>query len=260
MIRLVRVELLRIVSRRALKLLLLLMLGVVVLIGVFATRDAVRIEGTADWQFPIRARETADITAGLLTVFAFVAGATYAGADWAAGTVQTLLTWEPRRVRVIVAKVVGLGLFLVMVGVLLQLALAGVCAVATSRGGTFDGIDGDFWGRLLRADARALSLGVLIGWLSFGIASLTRNTGAALGVGFVYLAILENVLRVFAPWSNRFLIGNAIAVWIGGPQQVEDAGKWSFFYTRDLALTVLVGYVVLVVGVMTGMFARRDVT
>lgn len=260
MIRLVRVELLRIVSRRAMKLLVLLALGVVVLIGVFATRDAIRIEGTADWQFPARTRETADITAGLLTVFAFLAGATYAGADWAAGTVQTLLTWEPRRIRVVLAKLVGLGLFITAVGVLLQLALAGVCAVATRQGGTFDGIDGDFWRAMAQADARTLTLGMLIGWLSFGIASLTRNTGAALGVGFVYVAILENVLRVFAPWSNRLLIGNAIGVWIGGPQQVTDAGRWSFFYTRDLALTVLIGYVVVVVGVMTGLFARRDVT
>src|SRR5439155_2452759 len=40
-----------------------------------------------------------------LVLLAWVLSASFIGAEWHAGTVTTLLTWEPRRIRVLVAKV-----------------------------------------------------------------------------------------------------------------------------------------------------------
>ncbi|HVF20964.1 MAG TPA: hypothetical protein VNA14_12090, partial [Mycobacteriales bacterium] len=187
--RLLRIELKRLRSRRAVRWLTLLVFAGLGALGTQGIYDASR-PGATDWVFVVRMDEASKMIAVLLSVYAFLVGATYAGADWAAGTVQSLLTWEPRRVRVIVAKVVALTVGVLLVGVLLHLVITGIVTVAADRGGNFDGIDGDFWRRQLLADARALGLGVAIGWVSFGIASLTRNTGVALGFGFVYFAIL----------------------------------------------------------------------
>ena len=44
------------------------------------------------------------MTAIFLVVGALFAGASVAGAEWRAGSMTTLLTWEPRRVRVIVGR------------------------------------------------------------------------------------------------------------------------------------------------------------
>ena len=39
--------------------------------------------------------------------------------------------------------------------------------------------------------------------LGFGLTNLVRNTGAALGIGFVYLAIVENAVRALRPSGSR---------------------------------------------------------
>ena len=260
MTRLLRSELLRLRSRRAVRWLALATIGALVLLGVQAVNEATRTQGAADWVFAEKLPEGANIVAGLLSVCAFLMGATYAGADWAAGTVQSLLTWEPRRFRVVVAKAVALAVTITALGVLLLGAVTGIAALASSRGGTFDGAPDDLWRTVALADLRALALGILMAWLAFAIASLTRNTGVALGVGFVYFAILEQLLRVVAQWLNPYLIGNAIAIWIGGRMRIDSGGSSTFEFTRPAAAAVLVAYSVGLLAFMTALFARRDVS
>src|SRR5205823_7441747 len=43
------------------------------------------------------------------------------------------------------------------------------------------------------------------------IASLGRNTSAALGAAFGYLVVLEGILRGWKPWTQRWLLGNNAA-------------------------------------------------
>ena len=42
-----------------------------------------------------------------IIVIGWLVGASLAGAEWAAGTMTTLLAWEPRRIRVLLAKLVA---------------------------------------------------------------------------------------------------------------------------------------------------------
>ena len=57
----------------------------------------------------------------MVVLLGVLLGATLAGADWTAGTMGTLLTWEPRRVRVHLVRV------LVTVVVVLVFTLAPRC-------------------------------------------------------------------------------------------------------------------------------------
>ena len=61
-------------------------------------------------------------------------------------------------------------------------------------------------------------LTVLAGLLAFGLTNLVRNTGAALGIGFVYLVIAESAVRALRPrWQPWLLSDNAVAL-------VQDGG------------------------------------
>ena len=56
-------------------------------------------------------------------------------------------------------------------------------------------------------------LTVLAALLGFGLTNLTRNTGAALGIGFVYFAILETAIRILRPvWEPWLLSNNAVGL------------------------------------------------
>ena len=108
MITLIAIELRRALSRRLVLVLVGLALAVTAIAGVVAfiqtgkpTPDApvalVELWPTSG-QDPILT-----VTAFFLVVGALFAGASVAGAEWRAGSMTTLLTWEPRRVRVIIA-------------------------------------------------------------------------------------------------------------------------------------------------------------
>ncbi len=111
-----------------------------------------------------------------------------------------LLTWEPRRVRIFLVRaavVVG-SVFALAVALQRVLALA-LAAAAALRGTTVDTGSPWFAGRRRdrAADRRlASAFGASLG---VTLAMIGRNTAAALGVAFGYLAIVESLLRGFIP-------------------------------------------------------------
>lgn len=259
MIRLLRVELRRLTARRAVRSLTLAWLTVLVMIGIGAIRDAGASPGPGDFVFSDRAPDAANIVGGTLAVYAFLVGATYAGAEWAAGTIQALLTWEPRRVRVLLAKLAALSIAVVVVGVIGHAVLTTFAAVASKADGSYTGFDDGLLRTVLLAQVRALALGVFGGALAFGISGISRSTGATLGVGFVYFAIAEQLLRVFVPRLNPFLVGNGIGAWLTGEVTLAMPGS-TVVLTRTDGGVLLLAYAGAVVAVMTVLFARRDVT
>lgn len=126
----------------------------------------------------------------ILLIGGLVLGASSVGAEWHAGTMTTLLAWEPRRVRVSVAKAVAciLSVFVIAVGLLIVLALAMTMATAAAFGSA----------------------------LGFALAMIGRNTAAALGVTFGYLAIVEVLLRELRPGWQKWLLSENLGALITG--------------------------------------------
>ena len=60
-----------------------------------------------------------------------------------------------------------------------------------------------FWSDLLQTQARGVLLTVIAALLAFGLTNLVRNTGAALGIAFVYLIIVENRSGASARCGSR---------------------------------------------------------
>ena len=175
-----------------------------------------------------------------------------------------LLFWEPRRTRVMVVKTGVLAGASVLLSAVAQLLWTGAATLmAVTLGETGPRREG-FVGDLLALQARGAVLVVLAGLLGFAISNLARSTGAALGVGFVYFAVVETAVRLVRPNLQEYLLTDSAA------GLLTDGGHRIYLYDeqtgaqRELLVSNLQGGLVLgvaaaaLIAVGTVLFVRRD--
>jgi hypothetical protein len=218
---------------------------------------------------------TDGLTGAQGTVFAtaalaFLLGATFIGAEWSGRSIVALLFWEPRRLRVMAAKLGVLVGATAVLAVLAQAAWYGGARFLAATRGTSVVPDG-FWSDYLGIAGRGVFVVVAAALLGFGIANAVRHTAASLGVGFLYFAVIENMVRGLRPtWQPWLLTENAIAFvqhekftyWVYGGY-TDDRGVY-MDNGRELVIThthagLLLGAitaVVLAIGIV--LFKRRD--
>jgi ABC-2 type transport system permease protein len=208
----------------------------------------------------LRLAELSDILKGtsfILIVLGLVIGASSVGADWQAGTMAALLTWEPRRVRIfLVRTAVVLGSVFVL-AVALQCVLALELAAAAALRGTTVGT-GSPWLRGVAGAVTGIGLAAAVGAsLGVALAMVGRNTAAALGVAFGYLAIVESLLRGFIPKISPSLISTNLVVLVDGRAGRSDTG--SLIAVGGASITIAVYAAVSLVAALV-LFRTRDVT
>jgi hypothetical protein len=221
----------------------------------------VRAEGAhhaavmADWWLPGTAEGLLAITAIFLVVGGLIGGATVAGGEWRAGTVGTVLTWEPRRARLHAARLGACaGLAWLLAFGLQALFLAALLPAVLAHGSAAD-TDGAWAVALVAAMARISVLAALAAILGGALAVIGRATAGALAVGGVWLAVGESLVRAWRPGFGRFLLTGNAGVLLGwAPLNTEP-------WTRPpaLALATLLTYAVAVGAVAGVLFYRRDV-
>jgi len=133
---------------------------------------------------------------------AFIVGASSGGAEWSSRSMTLQLLWEPRRLRLLVVKWLGL-ITVVLALAILGIALAvGLSAMTATLRGTWEGRlssefgSQDLWPMLSMMAGRGLVFVAIAATIGYSIAVLVRNTGASLGVAFVYFAVAENAVRL----------------------------------------------------------------
>jgi ABC-2 type transport system permease protein len=192
-----------------------------------------------------------------LVIVGWLIGASIIGADWQSRTITTILTWESRRFRVLAAKALAsIGVVALFTFVVLA-SLTVVLLPSALFHGTTSGATGAWWGSMAGVVGRAMAICAVACLIGYSVASIGRNTAAALGAGFAYILVIENVLGNFIKgWRSWLLLGNAI-VFVSGSsghsagvpgRSVTGAG----LYLAAVALAFFAGAAVL--------FARRDVT
>lgn len=250
---LVRSELLRIWSRRMVRVFGVLALAasaVGITIAAFNSHPGSELQL---FSLPSILRGTSFI----LFVMGLVIGGSSVGADWQHGTMAALLTWEPRRLRVFLTRAVVAMLFVLVFSLVLQVAFSLLFATAASlRGGT--GEAGATWlhdvvGTTLRIGVAA-SLGASLG---IAIAMIGRNTAAALGAVFGYLAIVESLLRGLIPKISTSLFSTNVVVFIDGRTGTSETGSPITVARATITLGLYAG--VLLAAALT-LFRARDVT
>lgn len=204
-----------------------------------------------------RLRTIPDVLMGtsfVLVVVGWLFGGSFVGAEWHAGTMTTLLTWEPRRVRVMAAKALAALVSVFAITVTTQALLAAGLAIDAVAAGSTAGADAGTFATTAGVALRVALLSTIFAGVGFGIASIGRNTAAALGVGFGYLVIVENLVRGLRPgWAPWLLTDNAGLFVIGDPSGFA-IGRSTLGAGVYLATVAL-----LVVLVAAAAFRTRDV-
>ena len=195
-------------------------------------------------------------TSPLLAILCLLLGASFVGAEWQKGTITTALTWEPRRVRLLAFKLAAMALVGLAFVVFMHLFLAAVMGVVALLAGSTRGVDATWARETAGLSVRIAAVGSLTAVMGCAIATVGRNTTAALAAAFVYFAVIEGLLRGFRPKWQPWLLGDNAGQFISG----EAVGAaMADKTTLDVALTLLL-YAAVFVTVATVFFKNRDVT
>jgi ABC-2 type transport system permease protein len=195
-------------------------------------------------------------TGAVLVMVAWVLAGSFIGAEWRAGTVGTMLTWEPRRVRVILVKAFVAALMAFVGTVLLQALLGAALVPAAVFRGSTAGTDAAWLRETAGVVLRGAAVSAVAAGLGFSIASVARNTAAAFGVAFGYLIVFEQILAGVRPGWQKWLLGVNIGVFLTGrPEEVGVFGRSAFG-----AGMILATYALGLLLVATALFRVRDVT
>ena len=194
-------------------------------------------------------------TTAPLVIVGWLIGASMIGADWQSRTLTTLLTWEPRRFRVLVVKALACLITAAVFTVLAQALLSAALLPSAFAHGTTANTGGAWIRSVFGVVARGTLLVSVATVIGFAVASIGRNTAAALGIGFAYFLIIENVVGNFLAGFRRWLLlGNAIVL-VSGQNSGGDVPGRSVV-AAGLFLTAVAAGLLLAA---TALFVRRDV-
>jgi ABC-2 type transport system permease protein len=203
-------------------------------------------------------------------VFALMLGVFALGSEYGWGTLKTLFTQRPSRLRVLIAKLAALGI--VLVPFVLALFIAGAVAsyvIAQIEGGPVN------WPSAWLL-VRALAAGwlILAVWAALGVllGIVTRGTSLAIGVGILYALVIEGLLSAFAdsvsvlkPLTDVFLRANgySLAAALGASvDSIKSSGPGSYsgpLVGSAQALAVLVACIGAFVALSGFLLRHRDV-
>jgi ABC-type transport system involved in multi-copper enzyme maturation permease subunit len=191
-----------------------------------------------------------------LSILACLIGASVIGAEWPSRTITTILTWEPRRHRVLAAKIVA------AIATSVVLALAGLVFLSLALlpsaflHGTTAGADGAWWWSSAGVVLRALGMVAISATIGFSIASAGRNTAAALAALFAYVVVIERLVAgLITGWQRWLLIGNAAIFVSGRPAALSGVHERSVAVAGVYLAAVAVG----LYAIAAAVFQRRDV-
>lgn len=261
MTRIVKAELLRLARRRTLIIAVAgsLLFSVVATLTVFSSAEAVGVPSRrggatlADLSGHGGGTEAFAVGASFVGFFVFVTFIALLATEFSGGTFRALLLRDPHRLRVIVAKLVGILLLAAAVVALVEVTTF-VLAVLVAP--TKDIATSDWFSLRSVADGGrdfATVFAGVAGWAVFGttLAVIFRSAPLALGVGFAWAGPFENI--VADSWNDgyRFFPGQVLASVIRGGTAELGIGRallTAGLYTAAAAAAALI------------LVSRRDVT
>jgi ABC-2 type transport system permease protein len=203
----------------------------------------------------------------LLAAVGIFVGATFAGADWASGSMGTQLLFAPRRLRVWTAKAVAVVVAMSAAAALLLAVFWGaLAAVAAARGIT---TPQETWADVLRTSGRGVALVAAVTLGGFALTMLLRHTVGTLGLLFGYAVVGEGLAASlpFERMSQWSMPSNVLA-WLHDGTEVFDESicdldetGCSGWYTLSSAHAAAYLGALLLLAVVASLvvFRRRDV-
>jgi ABC-2 type transport system permease protein len=203
-------------------------------------------------------------------VLALQLGVLTVGSEYGWGTLKTLFTQRPGRLRIFAAKLLALAVTLVPF-VLVVYALGALSGYVIALREGAEVVWPSTWLLLRGLGAGWLILAV---WAAFGIflAVLSRGTALAIGIGILYGLVIEGLVSALASEVSvldrlvEFFLranGYSLAAGLGvSPEDVGDSGPGSFsgpFVSGGQALLVLASYLGALLAASGWLIRRRDI-
>jgi len=260
-------EMRRALHRRVVWVLLLLALAGIATLGLVAFFDSagktpseLSANGTppalmADWWIAESGDSILLISAIPLLIGGILGGASVAGAEWRAGTVSTILTWEPRRLRLHMARTASALALAAAIAFLLQALFLAAAVPAVLAHGSTAGVDGPWAVALLAGMGRIALLTGGAAVVGVSLATMGRSSTFALGVVFGWMAVGESLVRGLKPGLRHLLIGENVAIAISwAPLEGTD-----FSRSGVVAMVTLAVYFGVTAFAAAALFTRRDI-
>ena len=194
----------------------------------------------------------------MVILLGVVLGATLVGADWASGTYGTLLTWEPRRLRALVARVIVVAITVFVVTASLQALFVASFRLAVQFRGSTALAPADWLGEVVGVSFRVSIAAVALAVIAAALATIGRSTVLAVGALFGYLVIVEGFLAGVVDGLDRWLLVRALTVVVvneaGSPLEGAFGG-----ISVDRGRALVLAYVVIGVAIAAIVMRRRDV-
>jgi ABC-2 type transport system permease protein len=179
-------------------------------------RDQIQAEWYLPSTFEFRKQfEGTVITfAAVLALVAFVAGASFVGAEWSTGGMMNLLLWRPQRLKVLGTKLAALVVWSTGLTVVAgALWTAAFWAIGSLRGSTEKMTPG-VWQSLGLTGLRGLALILAAAIIGFALASLGRHTAMALGVAIGFGVVVQFGLGIVLNLAHvKFYEAWLLPVW-----------------------------------------------
>jgi len=207
--------------------------------------------------------ELPDILEGIssiTSILALVVGASVVAVSWQTGTISTIFTWEPRRLRWFAARilVIAAGIVVMTLAIVAFLS-AGLAAAASLRGSTV-GAGGAWWSDVVMTSLRVAFAAASSAMIGAAVAAVGRHTSAALGVVFVWTAVIEGLIRGFRPLWSPWLLGENLVSFLGWRRmEFQSSAFESYTITPGRALFVILGYAAVTLALGFTFIRIRDV-
>ena len=214
--------------------------------------------------------------AAIVALVAFIAGASFVGAEWSSGSMMNLLLWRPKRLQVLGTKLSAL-LTWVTAGTVLLAGLwtAAFWFVGSRRGNTLGMTSGAWQSQGLTA-LRALGLILAAAVLGFGLASLGRHTAMALGAAVGVIVVLQFGVGVIVSlasvkWPDLWILPTYGLAWLGKsweitanqgcvPTATGECEQATMDITWQMSGGLMLGAVAIVLLLAFWSMRRRDIT
>jgi ABC-2 type transport system permease protein len=198
--------------------------------------------------------------ASITTILGLMMGASVVAVSWQTGTIGTILSWEPRRLRWFAARllVIAVGVFAITLA-WMAVVTAGITLTAATRGSTI-GMDAEVWRSVVLTWVRIGAVASVAAVVGGGVAAIGRHTAAALAAVFVYTAVVEGLIRGFRPLWTPWLLGdNVVTVvsWRAITVELFPAGSYTLEPVR--ATLVILAYAAVILAFAFTFVRIRDV-
>ena len=214
MARLLQSELFRLSRRLMPRVLVLIQAGVVALLYLVlwtAVRAATEEDSSGqieDLRQSLRLSAVRDFGLSLVlqvgTILAVILSASSFGTEYGWGTIRTILPRSSGRAAFLAAKLVSLGLFIILIVLLGFVVAFGASALVTSAEGLEGGLGEQFWPRTIAAIVRVMFVMLPYVAIAAAMTVWTRSTATGIGVGLAMLIVEGTLSTVISAAGGPF--------------------------------------------------------